>query len=238
MGIENDRKLVVNCLPLTEAERAQFTRAAKGMPQEFVGDPAQRGSMNWTAEIPDELKAYATAVIGNITPETCAQCPRLEWLQTWSAGVDKYQRPGVLHPGSMLTNATGAYGQSVSEHMFAMMWSIMKNLHIYAVGNPNAAWQDAGRVISPDGKTALIIGTGDTATAEQANEVNEEIRTVIRKLYGARVARSVTILYGGSMNEGNARELLAQPDVDGGLIGGAALKAEKFAAIVKAATEG
>ena len=61
----------------------------------------------------------------------------------------------------MLTNATGAYGQSVSEHMFAMMWSIMKNLHIYAVGNPNAAWQDAGRVISPDGKTALIIGTGD-----------------------------------------------------------------------------
>ena len=161
MGIENDRKLVVNCLPLTEAERAQFTRAAKGMPQEFVGDPAQRGSMNWTAEIPDELKAYATAVIGNITPETCAQCPRLEWLQTWSAGVDKYQRPGILQPGSMLTNATGAYGQSVSEHMFAMMWSIMKNLHIYAVGNPNAAWQDAGRVISPDGKTALIIGTGD-----------------------------------------------------------------------------
>lgn len=161
MGIENDRKLIVNCLPLTESERAQFIRAAKDIPQEFVGDPAQRGSMNWTAEIPDELKAYATAVIGNITPETCAQCPRLEWLQTWSAGVDKYQRPGVLHPGSMLTNATGAYGQSVSEHMFAMMWSIMKNLHIYAVGNPNAAWQDAGRVISPDGKTALIIGAGD-----------------------------------------------------------------------------
>ena len=157
MGIENDRKLIVNCLPLTESERAQFTRAAKDMPQEFVGDPAQRGSMNWTAEIPDELKAYATAVIGNITPETCAQCPRLEWLQTWSAGVDKYQRPGVLHPGSMLTNATGAYGQSVSEHMFAMMWSIMKNLHIYAASNPNAMWQDAGRAISPNGKTALII---------------------------------------------------------------------------------
>ena len=138
MGIWNDRKLIVNCLPLTESERAQFIRAAKDIPQEFVGDSTQRGSMNWTAEIPDELKAYATAVIGNITPETCAQCPRLEWLQTWSAGVDKYQRPGVLHPGSMLTNATGAYGQSVSEHMFAMMWAI-----------------------SPDGKTALIIGTGD-----------------------------------------------------------------------------
>ena len=54
---ENDRKLIVNCLPLTESERAQFTRAAKGMPQEFVGDPAQRGCMNWTAAIPEELKA-------------------------------------------------------------------------------------------------------------------------------------------------------------------------------------
>ena len=161
MGIWNDRKLIVNCLPLTESERAQFIRAAKDIPQEFVGDSTQRGSMSWTAAVPEELKAKATAVIGNIAPEECAQCPKLEWLQTWSAGVDKYQHPGILQPGSMLTNATGAYGQSVSEHMFAMMWAIMKNLHIYAASNPNAMWQDAGRAISPNGKTALIIGTGD-----------------------------------------------------------------------------
>ena len=81
------------------------------------------------------------------------------------------------------------------------------------------------------------IGTGDTATAEQANEVNEEIRTVIRKLYGARVARSVTRQYGGSMNPNNAQELLAQPDVDGGLIGGASLVPEKFTAIINAANQ-
>ena len=81
------------------------------------------------------------------------------------------------------------------------------------------------------------IGTGNTATAEQANEVNQEIRTVIRKLYGARVARSVSILYGGSMNEKNAEELLAQPDVDGGLIGGASLVPEKFTAIINAANQ-
>jgi triosephosphate isomerase len=81
------------------------------------------------------------------------------------------------------------------------------------------------------------IGTGKTATAEQANEVNEEIRTVIRKLYGARVARSVTILYGGSMNDKNAEELLAQPDVDGGLIGGAALIPEKLTTIINAANQ-
>ena len=81
------------------------------------------------------------------------------------------------------------------------------------------------------------IGTGRTATPEQANEVNCEIRTVIRKLYGARVARSVTILYGGSMNDKNAYELLAQPDIDGGLIGGAALKPGAFTTIINAANQ-
>ena len=81
------------------------------------------------------------------------------------------------------------------------------------------------------------IGTGKTATAEQANEVCEEIRTVVRKLYGARVARAVTIQYGGSMNAKNAEELLAQPDVDGGLIGGASLKPADFVAIINAANQ-
>ena len=78
------------------------------------------------------------------------------------------------------------------------------------------------------------IGTGKTATAQQAQEVCEGIRAVIRKIYGARPARAVSILYGGSMNAKNAFELLAQPDIDGGLIGGASLKPVDFSAIVKA----
>ena len=81
------------------------------------------------------------------------------------------------------------------------------------------------------------IGTGKTATAAQAQEVCEGIRAVIRKIYGARVARTVSILYGGSMNAKNAAELLAQPDIDGGLIGGASLKPADFATIVKATAE-
>jgi triosephosphate isomerase len=81
------------------------------------------------------------------------------------------------------------------------------------------------------------IGTGRTATSEQANEVCELIRATIRKMYGARAARAVTIQYGGSMNAKNAAELLAQPDVDGGLIGGASLKAEDFMAIINAANQ-
>ena len=82
------------------------------------------------------------------------------------------------------------------------------------------------------------IGTGKTATAEQANEVCAIIRSVIAQMYDQAAADAMTIQYGGSMNAKNAEELVAQPDVDGGLIGGAALKAEDFSVIVKAASNG
>ena len=80
------------------------------------------------------------------------------------------------------------------------------------------------------------IGTGKTATADQADEVNGCIRGVIAKLYGKAAADAITVQYGGSMNAGNAEELLNKEHVDGGLIGGASLKAPDFAAIVKAAS--
>lgn len=82
------------------------------------------------------------------------------------------------------------------------------------------------------------IGTGKTATAEQAEEVCAFIRATIAKMLGnEEVANGVTIQYGGSMNDGNADELLSKENIDGGLIGGASLVAEKFAAIVKAASK-
>ena len=81
------------------------------------------------------------------------------------------------------------------------------------------------------------IGTGKTATADQANEVCAAIREVIANVYDKESADAMTIQYGGSMNDANADELLSKEDVDGGLIGGASLVAEKFAAIVKAASK-
>ncbi len=79
------------------------------------------------------------------------------------------------------------------------------------------------------------IGTGLTATPEQADETCGQIRDALAEIYGRDVAEATTIQYGGSMNEKNAAELLAKPNVDGGLIGGASLVAEKFKAIVDAA---
>ena len=75
------------------------------------------------------------------------------------------------------------------------------------------------------------IGTGKTATADQAEEIHAYIRKVLADMFGAGVADDVTILYGGSCKPSNAKELFAQPDIDGGLIGGAALKAEDFIGI-------
>ena len=78
------------------------------------------------------------------------------------------------------------------------------------------------------------IGTGKTATAEQAEEIHAFIRKVVADKFGAQVADDLTILYGGSCKPSNAKELFAQPDIDGGLIGGASLKADDFIAIALA----
>lgn len=78
------------------------------------------------------------------------------------------------------------------------------------------------------------IGTGKTATTEQAQEMHAAIRVLLAKKYGKAVADDTSILYGGSCNAQNAPELFRQPDVDGGLIGGASLKADDFVAIINA----
>jgi phosphoglycerate dehydrogenase-like enzyme len=154
-------KLIVNALPLSNDERKRFVQAAGGIRQEFVNDVADRGSMLWHATVPEALLPEATAILGNVKPEQASACPRLEWLQTWSAGVDRYVAPGVLGEHTIVTNATGAYGLPVGEHMFALMWALMKQLPDYGRNQAAHRWQDAGDVLSPNGGSAVVIGTGD-----------------------------------------------------------------------------
>ncbi|NPA45508.1 MAG: triose-phosphate isomerase [Chlorobi bacterium] len=78
------------------------------------------------------------------------------------------------------------------------------------------------------------IGTGVTASKEQAQEMHAFIRNFVKEKYGDKVAENLTILYGGSVKPNNAKEIFAEPDVDGGLIGGASLKADSFIDIIKA----
>jgi triosephosphate isomerase len=95
---------------------------------------------------------------------------------------------------------------------------------------PAAAYEELVIAYEP----VWAIGTGKTATSEQAQEVHAFIRGIVKDMVGAEAADAVRIQYGGSMKPGNAPELLAQPDIDGGLIGGAALDAASFAGIVNA----
>jgi triosephosphate isomerase len=80
------------------------------------------------------------------------------------------------------------------------------------------------------------IGTGKTATPEQAQEVHADLRKLVENHYNAESAGAVRILYGGSVKPANASELMAQPDIDGALVGGASLKTDSFTAIIEAAT--
>ncbi len=94
--------------------------------------------------------------------------------------------------------------------------------------------EDAAKVVIAY-EPVWAIGTGKTATDEQANETIGYIRSVVKELYGAEIADGMRIQYGGSMNAKNVAGLMAQKEIDGGLIGGASLKADDFSVIVNAA---
>ena len=94
---------------------------------------------------------------------------------------------------------------------------------------PGTAWDKIVLAYEP----VWAIGTGETASPEQAQEMHAFIRGLIAQNFDANIAENVAILYGGSVKPANAQEIFSKPDVDGGLIGGAALNADDFFAIVQ-----
>lgn len=94
---------------------------------------------------------------------------------------------------------------------------------------PSSSWEKIVLAYEP----VWAIGTGETASPEQAQEMHAFIRDLVAKKYEANIAENVAILYGGSVKPANAQEIFSKPDVDGGLIGGAALNADDFFAIVQ-----
>ena len=136
---------------------------------------------------------------------------------------------GALDAGLTAILCVGEYLEQREQGITAEIVAMQTKIALEGVSA-----EDLSRVIIAY-EPVWAIGTGKTATAAQANEVCAQIREVLTGLYDAETAKGVTIQYGGSMNAGNAAELLAMSDVDGGLIGGASLKAADFATIVAAA---
>jgi triosephosphate isomerase len=123
-------------------------------------------------------------------------------------------------------------GETLEQREAEAHWSIIEDQVIK--GLQGISGDDLLKVVIAY-EPVWAIGTGKTATSQQAQEVHAFIRGIIEKQYGDQKAKGMRILYGGSVKPDNAKELFAQPDIDGGLIGGAALKARDFFEIIQAA---
>lgn len=103
----------------------------------------------------------AEIIIGNISPQIISHLRSLKWLQLNSAGAGNYCKKGILSNNIILTNATGAYGTAVSEHMMALLLAMMKRLYQYYEQNKTCVWQDRGKVKTIRISVVLIVGFGD-----------------------------------------------------------------------------
>lgn len=103
----------------------------------------------------------ASIILGNVPPALIHGSENLEWFQLHSAGADQYCKPGVLAPKTILTNATGAYGLAISEHMLGMTLMLQKKLDRYYANQLNCQWKDEGLVTSIWNSVTLVIGLGD-----------------------------------------------------------------------------
>ena len=112
-------------------------------------------------KVTPEMIKEANIIIGNVAPFYLKEAKNLEWLQLNSAGADPYVKKGVLPENVILTNATGAYGPGVAEHMLAVLFSLQKKLHLYRDNQNQCQWHDEGAVMSLRGGTLLIVGLGD-----------------------------------------------------------------------------
>jgi triosephosphate isomerase len=123
------------------------------------------------------------------------------------------------------------FGEELKDRQSGQHFNVVENQlkdGLFHLGS--SAWKNIILAYEP----VWAIGTGETASPEQAQEMHEFIRSIINKNYGNDVSDNVSILYGGSVKPENAAEIFSKPDVDGGLIGGAALKSDDFAKIVLA----
>ena len=113
------------------------------------------------SEIVKEDVCQAEIILGNVPAEFLKESKNLKWIQLNSAGANAYIEKGVLKEGVILTNATGAYGLAISEHMLAMVLALQKKICLYTENQKNHLWKDEGEVKSIYGSKTLVVGLGD-----------------------------------------------------------------------------
>ena len=158
-------KHVLVTIPVEESHVKQLQDAAPQWEFRFRGGDnliyAPRERAVQCPPLSQEDVDWANVLLGNVPPAMLSGSPALEWVQTGSAGVEDYIKPGVLAPDALLTNATGAYGLAIAEHMLGMLLMLLKKLELYRDAQRTGAWQSQGAVKAVYGSTVLVLGMGD-----------------------------------------------------------------------------
>ncbi len=148
-------KTVLIAMPVEDKDRARISRIAAGC--ETIFTTPEKAT--------EEEISKANLIIGNVPAGMIRGSERLELLQLFSAGADPYLKAGTLAEGTVLCNATGAYGKAVSEHAFALTMMLIKKLHLYRSSQMRSRWEDHGMVTSLSDATVLVVGLGDIGLA-------------------------------------------------------------------------
>lgn len=153
---------ILNLLELTSDERKRFEEAAKDCEQVF----ASLGVHEDGTPVTDEEWEKATVIMGAPNPSYLKKYPSsCRYLQGRMAGPDAFLKEGLLPSDCMIAGCQGAYGQSVSEHMFAMLWGLMKLLPQYRDNQFAGKWEDLGKCKTLADENVMIIGTGDLGSS-------------------------------------------------------------------------
>ena len=160
--------------PFNETQRTVIESAAAGASFTYA----------LSSEVTDEAIAAADVIVGNLPPARLALARNLRLLQLNSAGHDAYAAPGTIPAGAALANAVGAYGQAVSEHVFAMVLMLMKHLDGYRDDQRARRWTDRGPVTTMAGAQVLVLGAGDIGQhfAQLAHAHGAHVQGVRRNL--------------------------------------------------------
>lgn len=140
---------IIVYFPTTQEQRSRMAEACPGANFFFDDQPSE------------ELLAKAHIIAGHPTPDCLALAKNLRWFQCDFAGVDRYVAPGVLPQEVVLTNAKGAYGLAIAEHMLAGTFALLKRLDTYHSNQLEHIWRDEGPVISMEDARVLLVGVGD-----------------------------------------------------------------------------
>lgn len=146
-------KILVS-LPLNDRQKEKLERNFRH--REFIYCPAEM--------VTEEMVAGVEVILGNVPPQVLKAADSLKWLQLNNAGTEGYC-DGTLPKGVILTNATGAYGLAISEHMIGVLFELQKKLNLYQTNQLSHTWKNEGHVRMIQGSHVLVIGLGDIGTA-------------------------------------------------------------------------